>query len=71
VTDAATDFITWLSRYKNVVLVAHNGRRFNFPVFISMLESIGAVEKFCDTVFGFIDSLGVFKKVFPKESSYK
>ena len=71
VTDAATDFITWLSRYQNSVLVAHNGRRFDFPVFISMLERIGHVDKFCDTVLGCIDSLGVFKKVFPKESSYK
>jgi len=29
------EFSTWLSKFDNVFLVAHDGRRFGFPVLVS------------------------------------
>jgi hypothetical protein len=68
----ATDkFLKWLEKYQKVVLIAHNGRRFDFPVFISALKSTNNFQKFCNIFVGCIDSLPVFRKVFAGQNSYK
>ena len=70
---AVTKFIEWLERHKKVILIAHNGRKFDFPVFMTSLVSAdtGIVSRFCEVVVGFVDSIAVFRKVFPGQSSYK
>lgn len=68
---AISEFLQWLNKYSCVVLVAHNGRKFDFPVFLSTLKKVGSEKKFFDCVTGLIDSLPVFKKVFPNQDCYK
>ncbi|XP_048251367.1 uncharacterized protein LOC124145379 [Haliotis rufescens] len=68
---AVDKFCKWLSGFPNVFLVAHNGRRFDFPVFSSALINIKCEAQFFNCVSGLIDSLPVFKKAFPGQSSYK
>ena len=71
IQSATSEFLEWLSKYSNVVLVAHNGRKFDFPVFISCLKNIGLENEFMDGVIGLIDSIPVFKKAFPNQECYK
>ena len=52
---AIDDFLQWLKQYNNVVLVAHNGRKFDFTVLISAVtrrctflsETVQAFCEFC------------------------
>ena len=71
VTTAMNKFMTWLERFPCVVLVAHNGRRFDYPVLISAITCLDFISRFFCCVVGFIDSLPVFRKVFPNQESYK
>ena len=64
-------FIQWLKKYPNIILVAHNGRRFDFPVFLSAVRSCGFMDILFQIVCGFIDSLTVFRKKYPGRSCYK
>lgn len=70
-SSAVTKLCDWLAQYPHVFLVAHNGKTFDYPVFLSALSSIGSVGRFMDCVIGLIDSLAVFKKKYPRLSSYK
>ena len=69
--EALEKFWAFLNQFSFPVLVAHNGRRFDFPVFISCVKSAQALQKMFDTITGFIDSLPLFKKVFPGQMCYK
>ncbi|XP_062615434.1 uncharacterized protein LOC134277168 [Saccostrea cucullata] len=73
ITSALTDFLTWFKVFQDVVLVAHNGRKFDFLVLMSTLHtsSLKMTTMLFSTVSGFIDSLGVFKKVFSGQPNYK
>lgn len=71
IQSAIGDFTTWLRKFNNVVLVAHNGRRFDFPVLILAALGCGTFDTFASTITGFADSLTIFKATYPKESSYK
>jgi DNA polymerase III epsilon subunit-like protein len=68
---ALDSFLSWLKKYQNVFLIAHNGKRFDLPVLISACTNIGALDTFKLEVLGLIDSLNLFKKVYPKLTSYK
>ncbi|KAH3811476.1 hypothetical protein DPMN_139886 [Dreissena polymorpha] len=59
-------FITWVSRFRNVCLIAHNGRRFDFPILVSILRKGGNLEKI--STCAFIDSMSVFRKLYSKQS---
>lgn len=64
-------FCKWLKKHTNVYLIAHNRRRFDFPVLMSALMNIKYDAQFMECVSGFIDSIYVFKKAYPAQSSYK
>ena len=68
---AIDNLLSWLEKMQNVVLVAHNGRKFDFPVLISAISNVKALDKFYSCVIGFLDSLTMLKKVFPGRGSYK
>ena len=57
--------------HKNLFLIAHNGRRFDFPVLLSSCCSIDRCDSLIENTQGMVDSLNIFSKVFPKRSSYK
>ncbi|XP_061168810.1 uncharacterized protein LOC133178059 [Saccostrea echinata] len=71
ITSALTDFLTWLKNFSNVILVARNGRKFDFPVLMSTLHCLKMTNMLLSTVSGFVDSLGVFKKAFTGQPNYK
>lgn len=53
-------FCSWLGQFANPVLVAHNGRRCDFPVLTDAAESVGVLYQMNQCVRGFIDSLKMF-----------
>lgn len=56
ISNASDEFIKWIGKYNNPFLIAHNSRRFDFPVTMSILKNIGFELSAC----GFIDSLPIF-----------
>lgn len=68
IQSAIDQLCAWLENYSNVVLIAQNGRRFDFPVIMSALIHTNTTERFIKCVTSFIDSLPVFKKIFPNQS---
>ena len=60
------EFSTWLSKFDNVFLVAHNGLCFDF----SACDNCGLYDTLISNVTGLVDSLPTFKTVEPL-SSYK
>lgn len=66
-----TEFVEWIKNFSNVILVAHNGRKFDFPVLMSTLRCLNMTDTLLPVVSGFIDSLSVFKKAFPGQQNYK
>ena len=71
IQSALEDLCTWLEQYDNVVLLAHNGRKFDFPVLVSAVGKNNLYDRLCTCVLACVDSLSLFKKIFPNESSYK
>ncbi len=68
---AVKSLMGWLSHYSNVVLAAHNGRRFDWPVLVHTLSAIDMLDEFSSSVPALLDTLPMFKKAFPGQSSYK
>lgn len=68
---AMDSFLSWLERFSNVVITAHNGRRFDFPVLVFVLSSLNKFDRFSDCVSALFDSLSLFRKVYPGRSTYK
>ena len=65
---AVDKFCQFVRKYPQTILIAHNGRRFDFPVFIANLLSVDKLDGFYECCAGMIDSLSVFRKLYPKES---
>lgn len=68
---AASRFMNWMGKFHNVFLVAHNGRRFDFPVLLTTFRNIHKEQELCDIVTGCLDSIHLFKKTYPGQKSYK
>ena len=68
---AVNEFTSWLSKFNNIFLFSHNGRRFDFPGLVSACISCDLVDKLISNVTGLVDSLPTFKAVCPKQSLYK
>jgi DNA polymerase elongation subunit (family B) len=47
---AVENFIKWLKKYNSVVLVAHNGRRFDFSVLVAAVSNVNKLEDFLASV---------------------
>lgn len=65
------EFVEWMKNFLNVILVVYNGRKFDFFVFMSILCCLNMIDILFFVVFGFIDFLSVFKKVFFGQQNYK
>jgi DNA polymerase III alpha subunit (gram-positive type) len=68
VHESLDNFCKWLAKFQNPVLIAHNRRRFDFPILLSTFFSVGKLQQFFGTVQAVIDSLTVFRKLYPRES---
>ncbi|KAK3092293.1 hypothetical protein FSP39_000903, partial [Pinctada imbricata] len=64
-------FISWVQKFSNAVLIAHNGRRFDFPITMNAVRDVNLIDSFMSVIFGFIDSLGVLRKTFPGQKTYQ
>lgn len=72
ITQAVKDLIAWLrtNNFKNNIMIAHNGRKFDFPILMHSLDNIGMVDEFCAVVQACADSLKLVKLKLPRRSSY-
>ena len=68
---ASSNFLKWIGKFNSVFLLAHNGRRFDYPVLLSSLRNLGKEQELFSNVLGLIDTIPVFKKCFPKQTSYR
>ncbi|XP_060565928.1 LOW QUALITY PROTEIN: uncharacterized protein LOC132724962 [Ruditapes philippinarum] len=64
-------FTAWVKKIPNCVLVAHNGKKFDFPVIVIALNCAGVYDMFVDGTKALVDSLSLFRKVIPGRKSYK
>lgn len=67
---AISDFFMWLNQFSNAVLVAHNGKNFDFRVLSTAVYNCNMYDNFTQIVMGFVDSLAVFRSGFPKIEKY-
>ncbi|ELU00841.1 hypothetical protein CAPTEDRAFT_105458 [Capitella teleta] len=65
------EFFRWVDGLKPAVMLAHNGRTFDFRILINALQSIDQLDEFCEHVTTFADTLPLFKKKVPGRRSYK
>ncbi|XP_043287501.1 uncharacterized protein [Venturia canescens] len=70
---ALSNFLRYLSGFQRqgpIILLAHNGTRFDFPIILRNMEKLNLMSEYRAVVAGFVDTLDVFKKVLPKRESY-
>lgn len=68
---ALEKFCLWLKQFSYILLMAHNGRKFDYPVLVVAYYKNKILDKLQSCVTGCVDSLTFFKKVFPNEKSYR
>lgn len=55
--DGLSQFITYIKKFSNPILVGHNIQSFDLPVLINQLSRYNLYTNFQETVYGFIDTL--------------
>ena len=72
ITTAIEKFLKWLddNKFEDVVLVAHSGDRYDFPLLVRACEDTGKFIDFKRKVVGLLDSWPLMKRKFPYRSSY-
>jgi len=65
VEPAVHKLMTWIDSFPIVILVAHSGRRYHFPVLISTLSRLDVISMFYVCLKGYMDSIQVLRKWFP------
>lgn len=63
---ALQDFMTWLQKFPDVTIVAHNGRRFDFRVLSTAVHNCGLSDIFQSSLTRFCDSLEIFRRKHPE-----
>ena len=61
------NFITWLKQFTQPLLIGHNIRSFDTRVLQNTLTKTDMVGEMEDVVYGFVDSLPMFRSVFGKD----
>ncbi|XP_034252145.1 uncharacterized protein LOC117651841 [Thrips palmi] len=69
---AYSEFITFLRGFVHrVVLVAHNGSNFDFPLLVRDMEQLGLLAPLRAVVAGTVDSIPVFRSKLPHWGQYE
>ena len=68
---ALQTFIHWLEECKPVVLVAHNGRKFDAPLILRHVSIAKLTAAFADCVIGFVDTRPLFEEICLDMPNYK
>lgn len=71
IQEALTKFFEFLKKFDSVILIAHNGRVFDFRVLSYAINQVGFSDMFLKCVLAFVDSLSMLRSKVPKLSSYK
>ena len=71
IVEALGKFLEFLKKFDSVILIAHNGRIFDFRVLSYAISQVKMCEMFLKYVLAFVDSLAMFRSKVPKLSSYK
>ena len=71
IVEALGKFLEFLKKFDSVILIAHNGRVFDFRVLSYAISRVKMCEMFLKCVLAFVDSLAMFRSKVPKLSSYK
>ena len=59
---AIADFFEWLKQFDNVILIAHNGRVFDFNVLCHCVNAVGLEHSMRQIVLACIDSVQLMRK---------
>ncbi|KAJ8671439.1 hypothetical protein QAD02_002698 [Eretmocerus hayati] len=69
---AISDLIEYLKKFGcPVILIAHNGFRFDPRILLKLIVSVGLLKQFTDVVAGFVDSWAIFKLLLPERKKEK
>ncbi|KAK3084374.1 hypothetical protein FSP39_012417 [Pinctada imbricata] len=71
ISDAIGKLLEWLGQFNTVVLVAHNGRVFDFRVISHAVMLLGKHDEFIDKIDGLVDSLSMIRSCHKNLKSYK
>lgn len=70
IEEAICKFLEFLKKFDSV-MIAHNGKVFDFRVLSYAVNRLGICEIFLKCVLAFVDSLSMFRSKVPKLSSHK
>ena len=68
--NALSDFLNFLSGIRNPVLVAHNGKQYDFLILYRVAASTGLLQRFRSCVYGFLDTLPLCRHLVPGQSRH-
>lgn len=71
ISEALSKFFNFLKNIGNVILIAHNGRVFDFRILSYTICRLGKMNEFLNYVLAFVDTLSLFRSKVPKLASYK
>ena len=71
VSTALKNLCDFVQKYRNVIIVAHNGKQFDFPILISNMQELHLLDIFMSAVVAMADSLQILKKQYPGYPSYQ
>ncbi|XP_070573930.1 uncharacterized protein [Ptychodera flava] len=63
-------FIEFICKFENPILVAHNARSFDCRYLLQAMNECSLTDQFVANVCGFVDSLPVFRSLYPDRASY-
>ena len=63
--NALLDFLSFLSGIRNPVLVAHNGKQYDFIILYRIAAYTGLLPRFRSSVYGFLDTLPLCRHLVP------
>lgn len=66
ILEGLEQFIAFVSSFPKAVLIGHNIISFDIPVLMHNLFKHNLLEKFQDVIFGFVDTLKLSKRIYPK-----
>ncbi|XP_058798336.1 uncharacterized protein LOC131668298 [Phymastichus coffea] len=69
---AMEDFLSFLdTQGDQVILMAHNGYKFDFPLMLRNLSRLNLLDEFKTIVTGFSDTLNIFRNILPERRKAK
>ncbi|VDI16386.1 Hypothetical predicted protein [Mytilus galloprovincialis] len=68
--EALSNFFLWLQKFNNAILIAHNGKKFDFRILSNAADKCKLFNLYLESCVGCIDSIAVMKSKIPKLPKY-